>query len=102
MSTISLSEGRQSMSLAAPAQYQSNKPNEMNSSQIPQEDMEKLQEIHELINLLFTELITRSPQSVAMPYTTTGMMPTMTSAPYTHSLFRYAWGMAPYLRTPGF
>jgi hypothetical protein len=90
------------MALAAPAQYQTNKPNEMNSSQIPQEDMEKLQEIHELISLLFTELTTRSPQSVAMPYTTTGMMPTIPSAPYTHSLFHYAWGMAPYLRTPGF
>jgi hypothetical protein len=102
MSTISLTEGRQSMALAAPAQYQTNKPNEMNSSQIPQEDMEKLQEIHELINLLFTELTTRSPQSLAMPYTTTGMMPTMPSAPYTHSLLRYAWGMAPYFRTPGF
>jgi len=90
------------MALAAPTQYQTNKPNEMNSSQIPQEDMEKLQEIHELINLLFTELTTSSPQSLASPYTTPGMMPTMPSAPYTHSQFRYAWGMAPYLRTPGF
>ena len=90
------------MALAAPTQYQTNKPNEMNISQIPQEDMEKLQEIHELINLLFTELTTRSPQSLASPYTTTGMMPTMPSAPYTHSLFPYAWGLAPYLRTPGF
>jgi hypothetical protein len=90
------------MALAAPTQYQTNKPNEMNSSQIPQEDLEKLQEIHELINLLFTELTTRSPQSLALPYTTEGMMPAMPSAPYTHSLLRYAWGMAPYLRTPGF
>src|SRR5262245_19942963 len=102
MSTITLSEGRQLMALAAPPQYQTNNPNEMNSSQIPQEDMEKLQEIHELINLLFTELTTRSPQSLATPYTTTGRMPTMPSAPYTHSLFHYSWGMAPYLRTPGF
>jgi len=89
------------MTLAAPAQYQTNNTNEMNSSQITQEDMEKLQAIHDLINLLFTELTTRSPQSMSMPYTT-GMTPTMTSAPYTHSLFRYAWGMAPYLRTLGF
>jgi hypothetical protein len=90
------------MALAAPAQYQTNNPNEINSSQISQEDLEKLQEIHELINILFTELTTRSPQSVAVPYTTTGIMPTMPAAPYTHSLFHYAWGMAPYLRTPGF
>jgi hypothetical protein len=90
------------MAFSAPAQYQTNKPNEMNSSQIPQEDMEKLQELHELINLLFTELTTRSPQSLALPYTTEGMMPATPSAPYTHSLIRYAWGMAPYLRASGF
>ena len=87
------------MTLAAPEQYQTNNPNEMNNSQITQKDMEKLQEIHELINLLFTELTTRSPQSVAMPYTTTGTMP---STPYTHSPFHYAWVMAPYFRTLGF
>src|SRR5262245_26968313 len=102
MSTISLSEGRQSMAFSAPAQYQTNKPNEMNSSQIPQEDMEKLQELHELINLLFTELTTRSPQSLASPYTTPGMMPPMPSAPYHNSLFPFAWGLEPYLRTQGF
>jgi hypothetical protein len=87
------------MTLAAPAQYQTNNPNEMNNSQILQKDMEKLQEIHELINLLFTELTTRTQQSVAMPYTTTGTMP---PTPYTHSLCPYTWVMAPYLRTPGF
>lgn len=76
------------MALAAPAQYQTNNPNEMNNPHIPQEDMEKLQEIHELINVLFTELTSRAPQSVAMPYA--------------HSQFHYAWAMAPYLRTPGF
>lgn len=90
------------MSFAAPAQRQINNPMEMPGSQITQEDMEKLQEIHELINMLFTELTARPPQSAAMPYTTTGMMPAMPSAPYTHSLFQYAWGMSPYLRMPGF
>ena len=90
------------MTNAAPAQYQSNNPNEMNSSQFSSEDMEKLQEIHELINLLFSELTARSPQSAALPYTTTGVMPAMPLAPYTPSLFHYSWGMSPYLRTPGF
>lgn len=90
------------MTFATPAQYQANNPNEMSSSQISQEDMDKLQEIHELINLLFTELASRSPQSAAMPYTTTGMMPAMPSAPYTQSHFHYAWGIAPYLPPPGF
>jgi hypothetical protein len=90
------------MTIAAPAQYQSKNPIEMNSSQISPEDMEKLQEIHELINLLFTELAARSPQSAAMPYTTRGMMPAMPSTPYNQSLIQYAWGMSPYLMTPGF
>src|SRR5262245_36702669 len=90
------------MSFAAPAQYQTSNPNEIISSQISQEEMEKLQEIHELINLLLTELTARSPQSAAMPYTTTGMMPAMPTGPYTHSLFHYAWGMAHYLIRPGF
>jgi len=90
------------MTFPAKAQYQTNNPNEMNSSQISPEEMDKLQEIHELINLLFTELAARAPQSAAMPYTTTGMMPAMPSAPYTQSLFQYAWGMSPYLITPGF
>ncbi|HKQ77474.1 MAG TPA: hypothetical protein VJ810_27490 [Blastocatellia bacterium] len=90
------------MTFAAPAQYQTSNPNEMNGPQISQEEMEKLQEIHELINLLFAELAARSPQSAALPYTTTGMMPAMPSAPYTQPLFHYAWGIAPYLRTPGF
>ena len=90
------------MAWAAPAQNQINNPSEMNSSQISHEEMEKLQEIHELINLLFTELTTRSQQSVAMPYTTTGTTPSMPPTPYTHSLFPYTWVMAPYLRTHGF
>ena len=90
------------MTFAAPAQYQANIPNEMHGSQISQEDIEKLQEIHELINLLISELTAKSPQSAVTPYTTTGMISAMPSVPYTHSLFHYAWGMAPYLRTPGF
>jgi hypothetical protein len=90
------------MAWAAPAQYQSYNPNEMASSQIQQEDLEKLQEIHELINLLFADLTARPPQSAASPYMTTGMMPATPSAPYAHSLFQYAWGMSPYLKIPGF
>jgi hypothetical protein len=90
------------MAWAAPAQHQSNNPNEMTGSQIQQEDLEKLQEIHELINLLFAELTARPPQSAATPYATTGMMPATPSAPYAQSLFQYAWGMSPYLKIPGF
>ncbi len=90
------------MAWAAPAQHQIMNPNEVASSQISKEDMEKLQEIHELINLLFTELTTRPPQSAATPYVTTGMMPAMPPTPYGPSLFQYAWGSAPYVKLPGF
>ena len=90
------------MAWAAPAQNQISNPSEMTSSQISQEDLEKLQEIHELINLLFAELTSRPPQRAATSYITPGMMHAMPSAPYAHSVFQYAWGMSPYLRMPGF
>ncbi len=98
------------MAWAATAQNQINNPTEMNGSQISQEDMEKLQEIHELINLLFAELTSRPMQNTATSYAPTGPSPGMTpgmvsampAAPYAHSMFQYAWGMSPYLRMPGF
>ena len=90
------------MAWAAPAQHQINHPSEMSNSQISPEEMDKLQEIHELINLLFAEMTSRQMQNAAMPYMTQGMMSAMPSAPYAQSLFQYAWGMSPYLRAPGF
>jgi hypothetical protein len=106
------------MAWAAPAQNQINNPSEMNSSQISQEEMEKLQEIHELINLLFAEMTSRVPQGATPSYMTPGMTPSMTPgvnpglnpgmmramppAAYAHSMFQYPWGMSPYLRMPGF
>ena len=90
------------MAWAAPAQHQINHPSEMSNSQISPEEMDKLQEIHELINLLFAEMTNRPMQSAAMPYMATGMMSAMPSAPYAHSMIQYAWGMSPYLITPGF
>jgi hypothetical protein len=106
------------MAWAAPAQNQINNPSEMNNSQISHEELEKLQEIHELINLLFAEMTSRLPQGANPSYMTPGMtpnmnpglnpglnpgmMPAMPPAPYAHSMFQYAWGMSPYLRMPGF
>lgn len=122
------------MAWAAPAQYQMNSPSEINGAKISQEELDKLQEIHELINLLFTELTAMPPQGMAPSYLqsglpsglspglsstlptslppglttglppglTTGMPSTMASAPYTHSLFQYFWGMSPYFRVPGY
>jgi hypothetical protein len=106
------------MAWAAPAQNQINNPSEMNSSQISAEEMEKLQEIHELINLLFAEMTSRLPQGATSSYMapgitpnltpgmtpglTPGMMRAMPPTAYAHSMFQYTWGMAPYLRMPGF
>jgi hypothetical protein len=106
------------MAWAAPAQNQINNPSEMNTSQISQEEMEKLQEIHELINLLFAEMTSRVQQGATPSYMTPGMTPSlnpginpginpgmmraMPPAAYAHSMFQYSWGMSPYLRMPGF
>jgi hypothetical protein len=106
------------MAWAAPAQNQINNPSEMNSSQISQEELEKLQEIHELINLLFAEMTSRVQQGATPSYMTSGITPSLTPglnpglnpgmmramppAAYAHSMFQYPWGMSPYLRMPGF
>jgi hypothetical protein len=110
------------MAWAAPAQNQINNSGEMNNSQISHEEMEKLQEIHELINLLFAEMTSRLPQGATSSYMTPGMTPNlpaglnsglpgglpagmmraMPPTAYAHSMFQYAWGMSPYLRMPGF
>jgi hypothetical protein len=110
------------MALAAPAQYPNNTAGEMSGAKISQEEVDKLQEIHELINLLFKELTATPPQSMAPSYLltglppglspdrppglpsglTTGMPPAMGVGPYTHSLFQYSWGMSPYFRVPGY
>jgi hypothetical protein len=106
------------MAYAAPAQHQSNAQNEVTGVKISLEDMEKLQEIHELINLLFAELTTPAPSMAPPPYLTPGLntghttsmmpgpmqaiMPGLQPGPYTHSLFQYAWGSSPFLRPPGY
>ena len=106
------------MAWAAPAQNQINNPSEMTGSQISHEEMEKLQEIHELINLLFAEMTSRVQQGATPSYMTPGMTPSlnpginpginpgmmraMPPAAYAHSMFQYSWGMSPYLRMPGF
>jgi hypothetical protein len=102
------------MAWAAPAQNQINNPGEINSLQISNEEMEKLQEIHELINLLFAEMTSRVPQGATPSYMTPGITPSLTPGlnpgmmrampptAYAHSMFQYSWGMSPYLRMPGF
>jgi hypothetical protein len=86
------------MAWAAAAQYQMATPSEAQGSQLSQDEIDKLQEIHELINIMFAELTTKLPQTAATSY----MMPTMSPAPYTQQMFQYSWGVSPYMRMPGY
>lgn len=85
------------MDWAAPAQQQIN-----NSSEISIEGMEKLQEIHELINLMFEKMTSKIQEGVNSSYLAAGMIHTMPPTTYGHSMFQYSWGMSPYMRLPRF
>ncbi len=86
------------MARAAAAQHRTASSNEPTNLETSQEDLEKLQEIHELINLMFAELTARPPQSAAAAYVTTALAP----PPYSQSLLQHLWGASPYTRPPGF
>jgi hypothetical protein len=83
------------MSIAAASRYQTPGASEPIASQLSEEDFDKLQEIHELINLMLKELPVRA-QSTAQPYFTSALP----ISPYTHAYFR--WEASPYLTPPGF
>jgi hypothetical protein len=90
-----------SMAKAATAQSRTTTQShqgEIAGSQASQEELDKLQEIHELINLMFSELTARPPQSAAATYMTTALPP----SPYSQPFFQQYWGAAPYTRPPGF
>jgi hypothetical protein len=71
----------------APSPQQVPLVTEMAGSQLSDEDREKLQEIHELINLMIREMPAVT-QSAARPYA----MPTFPAVPYAYSFFRFPWG----------
>ena len=83
------------MSIAAATRYQMPNPNEPIASQLSEEDFDKLQEIHELINLMLKEMPAR-PQTTAQPYFTSALP----ISPYTHAYL--PWRAATYLTPPGF
>jgi hypothetical protein len=70
-------------------------PNAMGGSQLSEEELERLQEIHELINLMLRELPVTA-QGTARSYV---MPPTV---PYTYSFYQFPWGRIPFLGPPGF
>lgn len=75
--------------------YPAHHPIETAGLRLSTEELDKLQEIHELINLMFRELPMRA-QPINDPYA----MSALPAVPYTHSYF--SWGVSPYPGHPGF
>ncbi len=73
------------MTAYAPSPYQVQNPSELGAQQLPPEERDKLQEIHELINLLLREFpVTAQARSASMPI--------LPAAPYTYSFLRFPCG----------
>jgi hypothetical protein len=73
------------MTAYAPSPYQTQNPSEFGAQQLPPEERDKLQEIHELMNLLLRELpVTAQARSAAMPI--------VPAVPYTYSVLRFPCG----------
>jgi len=83
------------MSISAASRYPAMNIFEPITSQLSEEELNKLQEIHELINLMLRELPVGT-QSRAQPY----YMPALPLSPYTHGLLH--WKLPPYMALPGF
>ncbi|HXG63644.1 MAG TPA: hypothetical protein VNO70_00965 [Blastocatellia bacterium] len=64
--------------------------------QLSEQDMEKIQEIHELINLLLKEMPVIAQMS-ARSYVT----PMLPAVPYTYSFFQFPWGRIPFVPPQG-
>jgi len=72
------------MTAYAPSPHQVQNPSELGAQQLPPEERDKLQEIHELINLLLRELpVTAQARSAV------SILP---AAPYTYSFLRFPCG----------
>jgi hypothetical protein len=72
------------MTAYAPSQYQTQHQSEL-AAELSSEEREKLQEIHELINLLLREL----PVTAQAPPATATVLP---AVPYTYTFLRFPCG----------
>ena len=79
------------MSAFAPQQYRMQGAGEIPSPQPSEEDLEKLQEIHELINLMVRD-IPAIPHATAPAY----VIPAAATAPYAWSFHQLPWNTVPY------
>jgi hypothetical protein len=71
------------MTAYAPSTHHGQSQNEIHTPQLTSEERDKLQEIHELINLLLRELPATAQTPTAMP---------MPAVPYTYSFLRFPCG----------
>ena len=83
------------MSTAAAMGYQPKSAVEPVAAQLPEEELNKLQEIHELINLMFKEL-PLGAQSLAQPYFASALP----VAPYPRAY--HPWPASPFVPPPGY
>ena len=73
------------MTAYAPSPYQTQNVSELGAQQLPPEERDKLQEIHELINILLREMpVTAQVQTAAMPI--------VPAVPYSYSVLRFPCG----------
>jgi hypothetical protein len=73
------------MTAYAPSPYDVQSPSELAAQQLPPEERDKLQEIHELINLLLRQLPANAQARSAA-------MPILPAAPYAYSVLRFPCG----------
>jgi hypothetical protein len=73
------------MTAYAPSTHQTQNPTELGVQQLTPEDRDKLQEIHELINLLLREL-------PVAPQARSAAMPIVPAVPYAYSVLRFPCG----------
>ena len=73
------------MTAYAPSPHQTQNPSEIGAQHLTPEERDKLQEIHELINLLLRQMpVTAQSRSAAMPI--------VPAVPYTYSVLRFPCG----------
>lgn len=84
------------MSKFAPAPYPVPTTGEATGPELSEQDIEKLQEIHELINIMMREIPVMA-QITARSYVT----PMVPAVPFTYSLYPFPWGRIPFLPPQG-
>jgi hypothetical protein len=84
------------MSTPARAAYQGVTATETAAPHLSQEELDKLQEIHELLNLMMRDVAIVA-QSASQFQTNRYELPMLPAAPYAYSFYQFPSGMYPFL-----